>query len=103
MVIYEVNLAIDSDIYPQYQEWLKKHAEEMVQLPGFIKAKILRPEGSVSGQEKLTVQYQLESRAALNQYFTDFAPKMRGDGLARFEGKFSAERKVFEVQHSMKK
>ncbi|WP_133139667.1 DUF4286 family protein [Legionella genomosp. 1] len=103
MVIYEVNLAIDSDIYPEYQEWLKKHAEEMIQLPGFIKAKILKPEEAVSSQEKLTVQYVLESRAALDQYFTEFAPKMRGDGLARFEGKFSAERKIFEVQHSMRK
>ncbi|MFI4918878.1 MAG: DUF4286 family protein [Legionellales bacterium] len=99
MVIYEVNLAIDADIYPEFQLWLKTHAKEMLQFPGFINASILKPENEeVSGQEKLTVQYQLESRGALDVYFTEFAPKMRGDGIALFKDRFSAERRIFEVQ-----
>ncbi|STX39271.1 DUF4286 family protein [Legionella feeleii] len=102
MVIYEVNLAIDADVYPEFQLWLKKHAEEMLQFPGFIKASILKPEEKdKTGQEKLTVQYQLENRAALEVYFTDFAPKMRGDGLSLFKDKFSAERRIFEVQDNI--
>jgi len=104
MVIYEVNLAIDKEIYPQFQSWLKKHAEEMLQFPGFIQASILKPEKEeVEGQEKLTVQYQLEDREALEVYFTDFAPKMRGDGINLFKDKFSAERRIFEVQENILK
>lgn len=98
MVIYEVNLAIDSYIYPKFQLWLKEHAQEMLQFPGFIKARILKPENQdMSGQEKLTVQYNLENRQALEVYFTDYAPKMRGDSIALFKDKFSAERRIFEV------
>ena len=99
MVIYEVNLTIDEDIYSQFQLWLKEHAKEMLQLPGFMNACILKPEneGSV-GKEKLTVQYQLENRESLNVYFNQFAAKMREEGLSKFKDKFSAERRIFEVQ-----
>ncbi|WP_454782839.1 DUF4286 family protein [Legionella sp. WA2022007384] len=97
MVIYEVNLAIDGDIYPQFQLWLKKHVKEMLQLPGFIQASILKPENENTNQEQLTVQYQLEDRESLNVYFTEFALKMREEGLKLFQDKFSAQRRVFEV------
>ena len=104
MVIYEVNLVIDIDVYPQFQVWLKKHAEEMLQFPGFIQASILKPEKEeIPNQEKLTVQYQVEDRAALEIYFTEFAPKMRGDGISLFKDKFSAERSIFEVQDNILK
>ena len=104
MVIYEVNLAIDVDIYPQFQLWLKKHAKEMLEFPGFIQASILKPENEqVSDREKLTVQYQLENRESLNVYFTEFAPKMREEGINLFKDKFSAERRIFEVQDNILK
>ncbi|PWY55405.1 DUF4286 domain-containing protein [Legionella qingyii] len=98
MVIYEVNLVIDEDIYPQFQLWLKKHVKEMLQFPGFIQASILKPENeNTANQEKLTVQYQLENRESLKVYFTEFALKMREEGLKLFKDKFSAQRRVFEV------
>lgn len=104
MVIYEVNLTIDADIYPQFQLWLKKHATEMLQFPGFIKACILKQEKEKnSGQEALTVQYQLENRDALETYFVQFAPGMREEGIKLFDNKFSAERRIFEVQESILK
>ncbi len=98
MVIYEVNLAIDGDIYPQFQLWLKKHVKEMLQLPGFIQAHILKPESErTADQEELIVQYQLENREALDVYFAEFALKMREEGLNLFKDKFFAQRRVFEV------
>ncbi|MFT4058388.1 MAG: DUF4286 family protein [Legionella sp.] len=104
MIIYEVNLAIDGDIYSQFQLWLKEHAKEMLQFPGFIKASILKPENEdVSGKEKLTVQYQLENRESLNVYFSQFAAKMRDEGIRMFKDKFSAERRIFEVQDNILK
>lgn len=104
MVIYEVNLSIDKAIYPEFQLWLKDHAQEMLQFPGFIQAQILKPENEeIPGQDILTVQYQLENREALEVYFTEYAPKMRGDGLILFKDKFSAKRKIFEVVDSILK
>lgn len=104
MVIYEVNLAIDGDIFTQYQLWLKEHVKEMLQFPGFIKACILKPETDfISSKEKLTVQYQLEDRESLAVYFNKFPAKMREDGINRFKDKFSAERRIFEVQENISK
>ncbi|HHF7365596.1 TPA: DUF4286 family protein [Legionella bozemanae] len=104
MVIYEVNLAIDGDIFTQYQLWLKDHVKEMLQFPGFIQACILKLEtDSISSKEKLTVQYQLEDRDSLTLYFNKFAAKMREDGINRFKDKFSAERRIFEVQENISK
>ncbi|MBA2652264.1 MAG: DUF4286 family protein [Tatlockia sp.] len=99
MVIYEVNLAINEEVYTQFKLWLKKHAIEMLQFPGFIQANILKPEKEeMSGKEKLTVQYQLKNRKALEVYFEKFAPIMRQEGINLFKDKFSAERRIYEVQ-----
>lgn len=104
MVVYEVNLSIDSDIYPQFQLWLKKHVAEMLQFPGFITASILKQEIEKSSeQEKVTVQYHLENRDDLERYFVEFAPSMREEGIKLFNGKFSAERRIFEVQDTILK
>jgi hypothetical protein len=104
MVIYEVNLTINKDVYPEFGLWLKGHVKEMLQLPGFIKAKILKPENEpLLKQEKLTVQYQLENRAFLELYFTQFATEMRKEGLSRFPDKFSSERRIFEIEEHIAK
>lgn len=97
MVIYEVNLMINKDIYEQYYVWLEEHAKEMLKFPGFMSARILKQEiDSNCEQEKLTVYYELKDRESLELYFTEFAEKMRGDGVNRFKGQFSAERRIFE-------
>lgn len=99
MVIYEVNLSIDEEIYAEYRVWLKAHVQQMVQFPGFIQACFFKPEQEGdTAHEKLTVQYQLESRDDLQTYFNEFASKMREDGINRFGNKFSAERRIFTVQ-----
>ena len=104
MVIYEVNLAINNEIYTEFRLWLKEHVNEMLQFPGFINASIFKPEfDEASAQEKLTIQYQLENRDDLEKYFTEFAAKMREEGIKRFNAKFSATRRVFEVEEIISK
>jgi hypothetical protein len=109
MVVYEVNLFIDDDIYIQFELWLKEHAREMLQFPGFINAHILKPENEdtenedTENQKKLTVQYQLDNKSSLTNYFDQFAAKMRDEGLKRFKNKFSAERRIYEVQERILK
>lgn len=104
MIIYEVGLTIDGDIYPQYQTWLKSHVKKMLQFPGFVKAHILKPEAELNiDQEKLTVQYYLNDRESLNVYFDQFAAKMRAEATSLFKDKFSAERKVYAIQENILK
>ncbi|KGP63495.1 hypothetical protein EP47_05795 [Legionella norrlandica] len=99
MVIYEVSLTIDADVYSQFRLWLSKHVREIIEFPGFIQACILRQEKSEDPeQEKLTVQYQLNSRNDLEKYFSELAPRMREEGINMFPNQFSAERKIFEMQ-----
>jgi len=103
MVIYEVNLTINRAIYSEFTLWLKEHVNEMLQFPGFIQASVFKLEEEISDQGKLTIQYQLGSRADLDRYFTEFAPRMREEGIKRFNDKYSAERRIFEVQEIITK
>ena len=99
MVIYEVNLTIAGAIYAEFKLWLREHVNEMLRFPGFIQASIFKPEqDEITDKEKLTVQYQLESRGDLERYFTEFAPRMREEGTKRFNDQFSATRRIFEAQ-----
>lgn len=103
MVIYEVNLSVSREIYADFMVWLKDHIKEMLTLPGFTQASLLKQEADVSELEELTVQYQLEKRSDLEKYFTEFAPKMREEGIKLFQDKFSAGRRVFNMEETIRK
>lgn len=104
MIIYEVNLLIDKEIDEQFQSWLNDHAKKMLQFPGFLQAQILKPEeDDILNQKKLTVHYQLDSHNSLLNYFEHFAAQMREEGLKQFKNKFSAERKIYEIQSILSK
>lgn len=101
MVIYEVNLSIDNEIFKDYKAWLDAHILEMLKFPGFLNATVLnelREGAELDNQKHLTVQYQLQSEEDLQSYFNEHAAKMRGDGVNRFKGRFSATRRTFEVE-----
>ena len=100
MVIYEVNLSIDPEVYQEYKNWLDEHIQEMLTFPGFLNATVMHQSmgDDADSRKHLTVQYQLESMDDLQNYFSEHAPKMRGDGVKRFEGRFSATRRTFEVE-----
>lgn len=76
----------------------------MLEFPGFLQASIMKHEREESAnREELTVQYQLESRKDLDRYFSEFASGMREIGIKLFDNKFSAERRIFEVQAILQK
>ena len=96
MIVYEVNLALDRDIADAYRAWLSTHVAEILRLPGFVDARILdvlEPEPD-AGQIAISVQYALRDRASLDAYMREHAPRMRGEGEARFGGRFRAHRRV---------
>jgi len=98
VIVYEVNLAIDRDIAEAYRAWLSTHVAEILRLPGFVDARILdvlEPAPDAT-RFAMCVQYTLRDRAALDAYVRDHAPRMRGEGEARFGGRFHATRRVLE-------
>lgn len=105
MILYEVNLSIDREIFTDYKSWLDEHILQMLEFPGFLNATILNEtmdSNNSDEQAHLTVQYQLESAEDLQTYFDEYAAKMRDDGVSRFEGRFSATRRIFEVAQIIK-
>ena len=97
MIVYEVNLEVDAAVAGPFGEWLAVHVREMLTLPGFVSATWYRElDRDEPGDARWCVQYQLASRADLEEYFTVHAERMRGEGLAHFADRFRASRRVLE-------
>ena len=98
MVIYEVNVAVDADAAPAYAEWLGHHVGEMVELPGFVAAEWFDVDPGDAplpdGRVRYCIHYHLYTQEDYETYVREHAPQMRGDGLARFEGRFSISRRL---------
>jgi len=96
VIVYEVNLAVDRDIVDDYRAWLSAHVAEILRLPGFVDARILDVLEPAQDAHRvaLCVQYTLRDRASFDAYVRDHAPRMRGEGEARFGGRFQVSRRV---------
>ena len=99
MVIYEVNLEVEASAAEAFASWLAPHIEEMLALDTFTGAQWFdrraRDEGGDDdGNVRWTVHYTAACRADLDRYLSEHAPRMRGDGLERFAGKFNASRRI---------
>ena len=96
MILYEVRVAVDRELESSYRAWLEAHIQQMLALPGFEFAELLREEGS-DARAVFVAHYWMRDRDALEAYLRDHAAAMRADGLARFGDRFSAERRVLEL------
>ena len=96
MIVYEVNLFVQHAIEAEFRPWLDAHISEMLALPGFIDASVFDVVEPAPDTDEvaLCVLYRLTSETALADYLRDHAPRMRGDGLARFGASFRAGRRV---------
>lgn len=97
--IYEVSLDVDAAVAAEFLVWLRAHIGEICALPGFLGADLHEVDepAPASGRLALCVRYRLRDAAALEAYLRDHAPRMRADGLARFEGRFGASRRAMRV------
>lgn len=88
MIVYEVNLDLDSGVFAEYRVWLDAHAGEMLALPGFVSVEIFECREPAPAEERRQI--------VLTYRLTD-APPLRADGIARFGGKFTATRRILET------
>ncbi len=97
-IVYEVNLSVDAELAQRYEQWLQQHIEQMLALPGFISATSYRMiEPIDTDKVGWTVQYVLASKASLDQYLQQHAPKMRADGVKHFGDRFTATRRIYQA------
>ncbi|MDZ4811904.1 MAG: DUF4286 family protein [Pseudomonadota bacterium] len=96
MILYEVRIAVEAELTVEFHDWLVAHVHEILALPGFEFAELLREEGN-DQRAVFVTHYWLRDRTALEGYLRDHAPRLRADGLQRFGTRFSAERRVLEL------
>ena len=98
MIVYEVNLDVDEDVFAAFRAWLDEHVRHMLALPGFVSAEILERTDPPppAGRRSLCTIYLLTDAEALERYLREDAAHMRADGLQRFPDKFSATRWILK-------
>jgi len=93
-LIYEVTLTIERDIAEPFDQWLAEHVEDMLDLPGFVSARVFEMDDDDDGYARRVTHYYLESENHLEQYFADNASDMRQSGIDRFGDRFRASRRI---------
>lgn len=98
MYIYNVTINIEQSAHDEWLLWMKnKHIPDMLATGKFSKAlmtKVLVEEEM--GGITYSVQYTTDSKKTLEQYYSEDAPKLRGDA-ERFTGSFVAFRTELEI------
>lgn len=98
MIEYEVNVQVDDAIAAEYLAWLHGHIDEILALPGFVDAQLLRiEEPTTVGRSGYCVRYRLRDRDSLANYLDQHAGRMRAQALERFAGCFDANRRVLDA------
>lgn len=95
MVIYEVNLSVDNEIFQEFYAWLIPHVQKVLRFTGFIQSEV----GLVENQNDdnkyhLRVSYTLDSYEHLQQYLSQHAAEVRADAVEKFGAKYSASRRT---------
>jgi quinol monooxygenase YgiN len=94
-LIYEVNLSVERAIAEDFRAWLIDHVQDMLELPGFIDARILEVLDTEDADRMVfRTQYTLPDQAALDTYLGEHAARMRMAGVTRFGDRYSATRHV---------
>ena len=102
MIVYEVNVSVSRSIAQDFMAWLPSHVEQVLASEGFLRAQILRDtEQDEAERLKLTIIYEIATRAAYERYLQRHAAALREDGLRRFGGSFTATRRVFQVEQTI--
>ena len=94
MIVYEVNLQIDSIAADEYAEWLEPHIEQM----GFQGAEWFVCD-SDDGKAHWSIRYHLDSRESLENYQKNYAPALIKEGLDRFGEYLTANRRVMALKN----
>lgn len=92
--VYEVTLCIEPQVIEPFDHWLEEHIRAMLELPGFVTARVFELEDDEQGRARRVTQYFLESEADLERYLAGPAATMRQAVTDRFAGQFEASRRV---------
>lgn len=99
MILYNVTSNIEESIHEQWLQWMQeKHIPEILATGKFSSARLVR----VLVEEEMggltyAVQYTTDSKATLQKYYEEDAPKFRAEGISLFGDKMLAFRTELEL------
>ncbi|MUU79388.1 DUF4286 family protein [Winogradskyella endarachnes] len=99
MIIYNVTLNIDKSVHKEWLEWIKDHIPQVLATRKFKEAKLTKVLVDDDETETYSVQYRAHSREALDEYYSEYAEKLKQEGLKRFADKvlsFTTELQVVD-------
>ncbi|MFY0482815.1 DUF4286 family protein [Flavobacterium sp. PLA-1-15] len=99
MIIYNVTINIHESVHDQWLNWMQqKHINEMLATGKFSSAKIVKVliEEEMGGTT-YSVQYTTDSKATLERYYEEDAPRLREEGQRLFGDKMLAFRTELEL------
>lgn len=92
MIIYEVNIEIEPEIYQEYKDWVGPHAEEVVSHKGFEKVTIFEVKDTL--KPIFVSHYYVKSQEDLEHYLKTAAPQLRAEAEKKFGEKIKGFRRV---------
>lgn len=99
MIIYNVTINIEASVHDKWLQWMRnKHIDDILATGLFISARMVKVlvEEEMGGTT-YSVQYFTDSRAKLEDYYKNHAPRLRQEALSLFADKMIAFRTELEV------
>ena len=100
MYIYNVTINIDDSVQEEFISWMKQHIPDVLATGKFVAARFTQVlVEEETGGKTYSIQYTAKSRADLDAYYKEDAPRLRQDGMKKFADKmvgFRTELKVIE-------
>ena len=99
MIIYNVTINIEASVHDKWLQWMRnKHIDDILSTGLFISARMVKVlvEEEMGGTT-YSVQYFTDSRAKLEDYYKNHAPRLRQEALSIFADKMIAFRTELEV------
>ncbi|MDH4072184.1 MAG: DUF4286 family protein [Gammaproteobacteria bacterium] len=95
-LVYEVTHVVDPDIIGDFDDWLASHVEEMLELPGIVRASIFVAGEDEAGRPRRVTHYLFDSDRELDAYLDGPAAVMRAGAERRFGGHFEVSRRILK-------
>lgn len=99
-MIYEINFRVYVEVVEAFDNWLNKHTEEMLAVPGFISAVISVPKVTDENQKHRCVQYRLSEQSVLDHYLDYNAETVLAECMQHFGGQVTTQSRVLSVMEA---
>ena len=96
MLIYEVNIEIEPEIYDEYKKWIGPHAKEVASHKGFQKVELFETM-SETGKVVFVTHYWVDTKENLDFYLKEYAPALKAEAADKFEDKINGIRRVLNL------